>query len=539
MTEWTKTLLFVVAAGVTVGLATASHVLSRPVASQEFELVGSKFYPEFTDPNAARTLEVVTYDEETTVIKPFDVTWGEDGWTISPYGYPADAEDQLETTASSVVGIVRAGLASRRESDFERYGVIDPNSDDATKLKGRGSRITLKDESGGVLADYIIGNPVEDRDGYYYVRVPKEDETFIARIDLDLSTRFSDWIESDLLGISASDLTTIDILDYSLDEDRGSIVGRSHNVLTRDEESGSWTLEGLDEATEQVNTANVNNLTRVLDELKIVGVRPKPQGLKPDLSLDTEVINNQLAADLLRENLADRGFYLAQTPEGELQIVAKEGQLTAATSAGVAFDLFFGNQFSGSLFELEFGDAKDAEQPTHLQDDAKGSQTGRYVFIAARLEPESLGEAPQPPAEPEPLPDDASEEDREQAEADAQKAQSDYEAAQQAYDQSLADATARVDELNERFSSWYYVISTENFEDLRLSRESLVEPKAEEESVEPAMSDSMATPSESDAPASEPASDMPAESEVVESEATENGMATPVEAPKPSASPEG
>lgn len=513
MSEWTKTSLFVAAAGVMIGLAAASATLSRPASPQEFELVGEEFYPEFDDPLAARTLEVVTYDDETTAIKPFDVTWGKNGWSISPYGYPADAEDQLEKTAASVVGIERTGLASRREGDHERYGVIDPSSDDATKLKGRGSRITLKDEKGEVLADYILGKPVEGREGYYYVRRPKEKETYIAAVDLNLSTRFADWIESDLLKVSATDLKKIDIFDYSLDEDRGTIVGRDRSVLIRSDDFGPWTLEGLDETSEQINTANVNNLTRVLDELKIIGVRPKPKGLKPDLSLDTAVINNQLAADLLRESLADMGFFLAQTQEGALQLVAKEGQLTAVTKDGVAYDLFFGNQFTGSLFELEFGDAGDADKPKRLtKDEAKSSQTGRYVFIAARLDAAALGEAPTAPADPQPPADDASEEERKAAEVAAKKARTEYETAKATYDQKLADATKRVEDLNQRFSEWYYVISTENFEDLRLSRESLVEPKSTEPQ-EPAM-----------------------ETKPADEAATEISAPAPIEAPKPAGS---
>ncbi|HEX6986439.1 MAG TPA: DUF4340 domain-containing protein, partial [Planctomycetaceae bacterium] len=453
------------------------------------------------------SLEVVTYDEATATIRPFDVSWGEGGWTISPYGYPADAADRLQKTAASVVGVERAGLASRREGDHERFGVVDPMSEDVTKLKGRGSRVTLKDGKGRVLADYILGKPVEGPDGYYYVRKPKEKETYIAKVDLDLSTRFADWIESDLLKISASDLRAIRIHDYSLDEDRGRIVGGEEHVLTREEGFGPWTLEGLSEAAEQVNTANVNSLTRVLDELKIIGVRPKPKGLNPDLTLDPKVIDNQLAADLLQRNLAERGFFLAQDQDGNLRIVAKEGQLTAVTDDGVAYDLYFGEQFSGSLSEVEFGDAEGTDEPKRLKEDGtKKTETGRYVFITARLEPSRLGDAPTPPAEPQPPSEGASEDDRKNAEEAAEKAKADYEAAKKAYDQKVAKTKERVEELNDRFGDWYYVISTENFQDLRLSRDALVQPK------------SAASP-----PPSETAAGV--------------GPDSPVEAPKPPASP--
>jgi hypothetical protein len=480
MTEWTKTLLFVVAAGASVGLAATASTLSRPSVRKEFERVGEKFYPEFEDPLKAKSLQVVSYNEDTSVIKDFDVTWGKEGWTISPYGYPADAKDQLKKTAASVIGVAREALASRREADQERYGVLDPLSEDATKLKGRGNRVTLKDEKGQALADYIIGKAVEGRDGYFYVRKPKEKETYIARVDLNLSTKFSDWIESDLLGLSSSDLRKIEILNYSIDADRGTIAGRDRSELLREEDFGPWKLEGLNEATEQVNTAEVNKVTRVLDDLKITGVRPKPQGLNPDLSLDPKVINDQLSAAVLRESLQGKGFFLARDQEEKLQLVAKEGQLVATTNNGVAYDIYFGEQFTGSQFDLEFGDAKDANKPKQLKkDESKASEKGRYVFITARFDPAYLGQAPNPPAEPTPPAEGASEEDKKKAEEAAKKAKEDYETGKKTYDQKVADAKKKVDELNDRFKKWYYVISAESFQDLRLSREALVQPKTE------------------------------------------------------------
>ena len=517
MTEWTKTLLFAVAACVLVGLAVASQSLTKPAGSMTFERVGEEFYPDFKSPLDAQSLEVVSYDDSTSVIKTFDVKWGENGWTISPYGYPADAKDQLEKTAASVVGIERTGLASRRESDQAQYSVIDPLNEDATKLKGRGKRITLKDEKGEVLADYILGEAVKGREGYYYVRKPKEKETYIAKIDLNLSTRFADWIESDLLKLNASDLKKVEVHDYSLDEDRGVLLNRDTNVLVRDEDFGPWKLEGLNESAEQVNTSTVNSLTRTLDELKIIGVRPKPEGLNPDLSLAKNVIENPLAQQRLGQSLRDKGFFLAQEREGSgLKIFSKEGQLIAATNKGVVYDLYFGEQFAGSQFELEFGDAESASEPKQLKKGGKkDSQQGRYVFITARFDASYLGEEPQPPASPEPPAADATEEAKKTAEAAAKKAKDDFDAAKKAYDAKVTEAKKQVEELNDRFSDWYYVISTENFEDLRPSREKLVQPKTPDANA--------TAPSTETTPSNEPST--PAEESPAPAE--------PTEAPRP------
>ena len=43
--------------------------------------------------------------------------------------------------------------------------MIDPLDTKTTTLKGRGKRITLRDASEKVLADFIIGNEIKDRTG--------------------------------------------------------------------------------------------------------------------------------------------------------------------------------------------------------------------------------------------------------------------------------------------------------------------------------------------------------------------------------------
>jgi hypothetical protein len=58
--------------------------------------------------------------------------------------------------------------------------------------------IELTGDDGNPLADLIVGNPVpdpsgDDRAGYFYVREPRDNSTYIARLEeLDLSARFTD-----------------------------------------------------------------------------------------------------------------------------------------------------------------------------------------------------------------------------------------------------------------------------------------------------------------------------------------------------------
>ena len=43
------------------------------------------------------------YDDQTSVIKQFDVAWGKEGWTISPYGYPVHTPNLHRLAGQSLV----------------------------------------------------------------------------------------------------------------------------------------------------------------------------------------------------------------------------------------------------------------------------------------------------------------------------------------------------------------------------------------------------------------------------------------------------
>jgi hypothetical protein len=93
--EMSKTLVFVAAACLMVGAAYLTTA-DRSIRSEAFDDQGAEFFPDFKDPNACTTLEVVDYDPATADILPFKVTLKDGKWTIpSHYDYPADAKKVL------------------------------------------------------------------------------------------------------------------------------------------------------------------------------------------------------------------------------------------------------------------------------------------------------------------------------------------------------------------------------------------------------------------------------------------------------------
>ncbi|HCS50504.1 MAG TPA: hypothetical protein DIW81_02760, partial [Planctomycetaceae bacterium] len=195
MNSMTRTLIYVVVAVVTLSLAIWNGMPSAEMNVNVAANVGEKFFPEFTDPTEATGVRVIVFDDETAVIKPFEVSRVGNEWRIpSHYDYPADGAEQLSKTASSLVGVERGAVAGESELDFARLGVVDPLADDKDSLKGRGDRLTLT-KGNEALVDLIIGNKVPDKTDQYYVRKPDDKITYITNLKIDLTTKFGDWIE--------------------------------------------------------------------------------------------------------------------------------------------------------------------------------------------------------------------------------------------------------------------------------------------------------------------------------------------------------
>ena len=92
MNELKTTILFGVTAAV---LATAAMVIDPGAATPDvFSDQGEAFYPDFTDPQAPKAIEVVDYDEATATARPLKVEFAEGTWRVpSHFNYPADAEE--------------------------------------------------------------------------------------------------------------------------------------------------------------------------------------------------------------------------------------------------------------------------------------------------------------------------------------------------------------------------------------------------------------------------------------------------------------
>ena len=430
-----RTTLALGGAAVVLAVVALVSAPGRAVPDAFFD-IGEAFFPEFTDPDAAATLEVVEFDEATAAAIPFQVTNRDGLWTIPSHNdYPADGRERLSNIAADVISVVKEDFRSDNVADHEALGVIDPTDLTAPGLVGRGTRVTVRDANGAALADLIVGSRVEGRQGLRFVRVPEQKRVYAARFEADISTAFEDWIEQNLLEVEREEVVHIVLNEYEVDEQTRRATAPREFTLDKVEDN-VWNGTGVPEG-QAVNFVEVNRLVGAIIGMKIAGVRPKPAGVSGNLR-DAAMAGRIGQRDV--RDLINKGFY--PTQEGGL--LSNEGELLVRTTEGVRYTLRFGEIVYGRGEAIAIGD--------ETSDNAEsGPGENRYVFITAELDETAL---------PEP---DESDTD-----------------AHESWQRRVEEAREKAERLAARFANWYYVIAADSYDRIHHPREHFLRDKPED-----------------------------------------------------------
>ncbi len=436
MKETTKTTCFVAAAAVLGLVALVNSQLSQPSGGADSTRVGQAFYEAFDSTESARALKVAAVDAESGTPVQFSVENVDGLWRIpSHFNYPAEAAARIAETTSSVLGLKREALVGRGKDEFEKFGVIDPLAEDLDDPDNAGKRLTLRDKNDDIIADYIIGKRIEP-DGPsspgddvfeqrnakpdYFLRRADENETYRVAMDVDLTTEFSDWIDPDLLRVNRPEVTRIAINNYEVREQGADQFGVSRLVMNqkdkfvidRETAGDPWKVDGMDEAKEEAQDDRIGEILGVLDELKIVGVRPKFKYndkilLTPDLKLaDLPELKDDpekqgLAIRSLQRDLMEKGFNFGGTQQN-LELVSENGELSMGTADGVLYRLHVGGEAKTEDKAIKVGG--EPEEETESGDDdpaaAKGDDADRFLFVRVQFDESLLGGPPVKPVAP-------------------------------------------------------------------------------------------------------------------------------------------
>jgi hypothetical protein len=534
MNENKKTITFLVAAIAAVAIATLTSPTKRDPSAKP-NLMGQALFESF-DARAVTGIEIVEVDEEDIQSKSIEVTQTDKGWFIRRPGkadYPANEDNQLKDVASMLFDLRIIDQAGEGAGEHSKLGVLDPSKEDQTQ-SGIGRLIHLKNSSGSNLASLIIGDEVEGLPGTYFVRKPEQNAVF--RVDVrnarNVSSKFVDWVEQDFLDLDKRKIKQVTLDNYDVNLAQGQI-NRNSDPLVLNFEDSKWSLTGsklLD--NEELDKDVLDELKDALDDLEIIDVERKPDILVKNLEQGSEFFSNLRDANnqAVVQSLQQKGFYTIAAKDAAGQtvpkVVSNKGEVLVGMESGVEYVLRFGEIYRGpeeeenatgdSRYIYAFARVNESLlTPPELEalpssSGAKGPE-GEKGPIAKPGPPPNLIPPTAPPSiTPPPPPAQASaekskvstnvrrsesnstsEKDAEQAK---KKAEGDAEIArikssnarkQSEYDAQVAKARQKVNELNQNLAGWYYVISNDVYEKIRLDRASFVKNKENPEVVLP------------------------------------------------------
>lgn len=425
--------------------------LSKPAAPPTItdDMVGKSLFPELDDPLKAKRMRIVTFDEGTSQVREFEVAQNNGVWSLpSHQNYPADAKEQLASAAAALVDLKVLAPVSKDARDHELYGVVEPKpAEDQFGQQGVGKLIVVEGDNDKPLARLIIGKEDKPnrRDDFAgadaqlrFVRIPGQDQVYRVQMKADkFSTKFSDWIETDLLKLNPFDIVDVKLRDYSVidavtksGEFAQMLNPRADIDVSFDDKTNRWSLKDLmvykgkkkEEAKlgddEELNTAKLNDLKNALANLKIMDVAHKPGQMSANLKAGKEYLDDAASHDLRR-----RGFHAVPVGTDQFDIVSNDGEAIVSMKDGVQYVLRFGEVAgidSGSDDDKKKStDAKDSkakegddksktETAAENQDKSdaeekpaadRKSGLSRYIMVMAQFNPDLL---PKPDLQPLP-----------------------------------------------------------------------------------------------------------------------------------------
>jgi len=532
MNENKKTITFLVAAIVAVAIATFTSPTKRDPSAKP-NLMGQALFESF-DPRAVTGIEIVEVDEEDIQTKSIEVTQTDKGWFIRRPGkadYPANADNQLKDVASILFDLRIIDQAGEGAGEHSKLGVLDPSKADPTQ-SGIGRLIHLKNSSGSNLASLIIGEEVEGLPSTYFVRKPEQNAVFRVEVRnaRDVSSKFVDWVEQDFLDLDKFKIRQVTLDNYDVNLAQGQI-NRSNNPYVLNFADSKWSLSGSAlKDSEELNKEALDAMKDALDDLEIIDVERKPEILVKNLEQGREFFNNLRDANnqAVVQSLQQKGFYTIAAKDASGQtvpkVVSNKGEVLVGMESGVEYVLRFGEIYRGpeedenasgdSRYIYAFARVNESLlsppelEPLPSAGGAKGSEGEKGPVAKPGTPPNFTPPTAPPSITPPPPPAGATAktsqkspevtENNSSSTKDAQqakkKAEQDAEVArikasnarkQGEYDAKVAKARQKVSELNQNLAGWYYVISNDVYEKIRLDRPSFVKSKENPEVVLP------------------------------------------------------
>jgi hypothetical protein len=193
---------------------------------------GRALFPGLMDKvNDVRNLRITTVDGHLTIRAE------EDGWVVDELGgYPADA-DVVKGLVVGLAGLALAEPKTRRSDRYPKLGVEGPDRAEEGSLS---LRLVLSSGTSDV-ADVILGNAAPGLPGGLYVRKGRDEQSWLARGDLQPPRSAVDCVDASLFDVGLDRLARV-VLEHA----DGEVV----TIARASREDTTWRLQDLPEGLE-------------------------------------------------------------------------------------------------------------------------------------------------------------------------------------------------------------------------------------------------------------------------------------------------
>ena len=417
------------------------------------------------DPEKVRSLAIVKFDSERN---SFDELVMDNhvvnGWSIpSKFGYPVDSAEKLVLTASSLAGLVVLGIASEDPTDEETYGVVEPKPGLKAGQKGVGTRVTLKNREKQDIASIIIGKEVKDRPGQRFVRVPEQRFIYVCEYDPSvLTTDFFEWINPRILDFGTQwSVRNLSLDKYGATKTALLEVNPSYRADLLLDQSKWTTLAYVDsadaKASPSLDVAELERVRLAIENFEIQDVARKSRAMALSLQQRNGIPNTfQVLGDLQRI-----GFFLDEMVSPAREMGAG-GELAFTSTVGIRYRMLFGNLL--------------ASEATGRANDQ------RYVMVSADVDPDFFPMPAKPQSgggTPEkkndaPVPPGGGNCGEATNQDDDREARRQYQIKLEERKNRIELTRNAADQINKRFSDWFYVIDNELYRRLMPDKGAIV-----------------------------------------------------------------
>ena len=258
----TKSFLFLLVV-TAISVAAAAAAVHQRESRARLAEVPSALYPGLVERvNEVVKATVVTPEDRFTVVKKEGGRWE----MVEKGGYPVP----FETVKQTVVGIASLTpleAKTARPERFHKIRVLDPSSADA--VAGKGTLIRLIGENDAEIAAIIVGKSksiqTTARDGWFYVRKPDQNQSWLASGRLEVFDKASRWLDTEIVTVSRKRVRAATTIQPD---------GATVTVSRPSPDKTDFTVEDLPEGAKEIHETVSNKLGSALGFISFEDVKP-------------------------------------------------------------------------------------------------------------------------------------------------------------------------------------------------------------------------------------------------------------------------